>query len=351
VNAPPPTPLLLLLAAASACAGGGGAGHLGPRLGLNDPRVISAIGESPNGRAAALAHARAEVARLVSSRVESELVDLAGSRAGAGVEEEYQDFWQRVRVTARFEHAELIREASHRGPDQTGGLHEVVAVMSRAEADAALAADGASHRLTLSTHAARARQAAARGDREAFALAWAAVLPAAVALDALDVQRRVVLGRPVAEQQERHATVGELLAAAARLRERVTVIVIGGPGLEGDPLVGQLEQAVSAFGLRTRKSRDGRGCTPGADGADVIELRLTSAGVCRRGSLGHHCEARGTLAARACGDGHLLFELERTAPGIHPSRVERAQSKALDALWPALQPALREPLARHVPLR
>ena len=135
--------LLSTVVGLAACAGSQDTTGGGPGAGVSNRRVIAAVGQSPDSRAAALAQARAEVARQVSSRVETELFDLAGTRGRTGAAEEYQDFWQKVRVTARFEHAELIRELAYRSPDDTGGPHEVTAVMSRADADAALAADGA----------------------------------------------------------------------------------------------------------------------------------------------------------------------------------------------------------------
>ncbi len=225
---------------------------------------ITAWGFSSENPRQAGRDAKAAVAAAVRSSVESELISIMESEAVQGEVTDYQKLKSNIRITAHFDHAELIKlvsQTAHR--DQ--GEYKVLAVLSREEAAQELL-------IPYETQAVDFRLLAARldsleNDFPRFTIIWKKLKSQHEKMLAPAAEVRAVSGR-----QLRKIARDESLwtnASAARMKvlnEALLVVELGRhPDLDHDELSGKIQSALASLGLST---------TAGPCNPEALRLKL-----------------------------------------------------------------------------
>ena len=282
-------------------------------------RFITAVGSSTVSVEEALGRARANAVQQVSSQIQVEVEHWASETNGT----EASKYLEKIRASSTFTHAELIRVVEQAKAEES---FYALAVLDRAEAEAALARDGASdeaHFQAAARRALEAREGRRSGESAAAADEALATLPA---VESSYLVRRAVL-RAVSPSEAAHNSLRtSLIALQVAMKTRRVVDIRLGSGTY-PALLQRAVAAVKRLGLRVA---EGKGCDAQTSDAqlDATELVLTPEETCGDGSFGPKCEVSIRLYARGCSGGAEGEGRISQLKGAHTTDPERAKAKA-----------------------
>ena len=299
-------------------------------------QFIAAVGTSTKTPEEAVQRARAGAVQQVSSQIQVEIEHWASEAQGT----EASRFLEKIRSTSAFVHAELIRVAEQA---ELEGTFYALAILDRAEAEAALARDAAADESRFRAAADRALLARAEHKAGEFAVASSEAQAALPGVESSYVVRRAVLrGRSPSEAahvQLRTSLIQALVEAHSRRFVDIR-LALG----ENPALMQRAVAAVKRLGLRVA---EGRGCDAQAEEArlDATELVLTPEESCGDGSFGPKCEVNIRLHARGCSGGGEGEGRIAQLRGAHTTDRERARAKAWEKVTDqVVESAVREAL-------
>jgi len=282
-------------------------------------QFITAVGGSTVSPEEALGRARSSAVQQVSSQIQVEIENWASETSGT----EASRSLERIRSASSFAHAELIRVVEQVKSEE--GFY-ALAVLDRAEAEAALSRDGAADESRFQAAAKRALSAR-EGRRAGEFLAAADEAQAALpAVESSYVVRRALLRGRSASEAAHSALRTSLIEALTAAKSRRVVDIRLGSGTY-PALLQRAVAAVKRLGLRVA---EGQGCDEkgGDSQLDATELILTPEEVCGDGSFGPKCEVNIRLHARGCSGGAVGEGRIGQLRGAHTTDPERAKAKA-----------------------
>jgi hypothetical protein len=331
-------PLILALACGCAAA-------LPPHLADPDrnpppacPRAthLSAVGQSKQGRDAAVASAKKNLLTKVGNTIHVEVESF--SKLVGGSRGESAEFREMARVLERvdFAHSELIEITG--GPAVEGGETYVVACMRRDLAVEALERDLAVEVKQFDTWDKTATDARARGDRPAFVAALGSLSPVMAAAAPKLVQIRALAGGPAAV--ERHLTSRwlDLVKTSAEFRAQIRFVL----DMQSEPRLAPIASDVTeafrkALAPLGSEVRLGGACPVAASATYLVSVHADAD--CRLGSLGPTCRLVLDVRGQECVSGRQVFRsgLERVPASATDARGDE---QALHKLAKRLDPLL-----------
>ncbi len=293
-------------------------------------RFLSAAGESSVSGEEAEGRARAGVAQQISASIQVEQEQWARASGAQGSSNEASHYLEKIQLRSDFSHAELVRIAERA---QDGGTFYALAVIDRAEGEAALARDVAADEQRFAAAADRALAARLEQRAGEFNVAAAEAQGALPAVESSYVVRHALLRTASAAEQAHLARRNALISALAAARSRRVVDVrIEGAG--NPTLLQRAVAAVQRLGLRVA---EGKGCgLASGEGQDATELVLMPEVVCGDGSFGPRCDVSVRMHARGCAGGGEGEGRIAKATGAHVADRDRALLKAWEKVTDAL---------------
>jgi len=279
---------------------------------------LSAVGQSKQGREAAVASAKKNLLTKLGNTIHVEVESF--SRLVGGSRGESAEFREMARVLERvdFAHSELIEISG--GPAVEGGETYVVACMRRDLAVEALERDLAVEVNQFDTWDKTATDARARGDRPAFVAALGSLSSVMAAAAPKLVQIRALAGGPAAVEQHMTSRWLALVKASAEFRAQIRFVLDMQPEPRLAPIAPDVSEAFrQALAPLGSEVRLGNACPAAAAATYLVSVR---AGVdCHLGSLGPTCRLVLDVRGQECASGRQVFR----------SGLERAPASATDA--------------------
>jgi hypothetical protein len=279
---------------------------------------LSAVGQSKQGRDAAVASAKKNLLTKLGNTIHVEVESF--SKLVGGSRGESAEFREMARVLERvdFAHSELIEITG--GPAVEGGETYVVACMRRDLAVEALERDLAVEVKQFDTWDKTATDARARGDRPAFVAALGSLSPVMAAAAPKLVQIRALAGGPAAV--ERHLTSRwlDLVRTSAEFRAQIRFVL----DMQSEPRLAPIASDVTeafrkALAPLGSEVRLGGACPAAASATYLVSVRADAD--CRLGSLGPTCRLVLDVRGQECASGRQVFR----------SGLERVRASATDA--------------------
>jgi len=279
---------------------------------------ITAAGRSAEGVRAAELDAKARVAEQVRSEIES--ITIMTMEEGGS--EWAVDICSRIRTSATFGHAEMIR-LDPNACVSDGGFHYAFAYLSRAEISRVL-----SVQYTAQSRSFRENAGALAGLEQAlpaYTAAYRQARGAFAGLTAAAFEIRAVTGRVFRPYDLDAGVYADMERARTGLLRRTEISV----DIAGDPPTG-VREAV-AVALTTALALLGPGVTIAPCGPGRITLEVDAVVDCARGRFGPTCTLGLTGVLVDCNSGGVLAALDLNDPGFRGAHSREA-GRALDEL-------------------
>jgi hypothetical protein len=278
---------------------------------------LSAVGQSKQGREAAVASAKKNLLTKLgnSIHVEVESFSRLASKNGA----ESSEFREIARVLEHvdFAHSDLIEIAG--SPARDNGETYVVACMRRDLAREALERDLGVEVKAFDTWDNAATEAQARSDRPAFVAALGHLSSAMAKAAPTLVQIRALAGGPASVEQHLTSRWLVLVKASTELRAQLRFVL----DMQLDPRVAAIasdvteafRKALTPLGSEVRLAA---ACPAAAPATYLLSVHADAE--CRLGSLGPTCRLVLDVSGRECASGRQVFR----------SGLDRVQAMAMD---------------------
>ena len=279
---------------------------------------LSAVGQSKQGRDAAVASAKKNLLTKLGNTIHVEVESFSRLVGRNGAESaEYREI-ARVLERVDFAHSELIEISG--GPALEGGETYVVACMRRDLAAEALERDLDVEVKQFDAWDKTAVGARTRGDRPAFVAALGRLSSVMAAAAPKLVQIRALAGGPAEVEQHLTSRWLDLVKTAAELRAQIRFVL----DLQAEPRAASLasnmteafRKALAPLGSEVRL---GAACPAAASATYLVSVRTDAD--CRLGSLGPTCRLVLDVRGQECASGRQVFR----------SGLERVQTSATDA--------------------
>jgi hypothetical protein len=278
---------------------------------------LSAVGQSKQGREAAVASAKKSLLTKLGNTIHVEVESF--SRLVGGTRGESAEYREIARVLERvdFAHSELIEMSG--GPALDGGETYVVACMRRDLAVQALERDLDVEVNQFDTWDRTAVGARTRGDRPAFVAAMARLSSVMAAAAPKLVQIRALAGGPAEVEQHLTSRWLVLVKTSAEFRAQIRFVL----DLQSDPHAAPIASEVTeafrtALAPLGNEVRLGTVCPAAASATYLVSVRADAN--CRLGSLGPTCRLVLDVRGQECASGRQVFR----------SGLERVQATATD---------------------
>jgi hypothetical protein len=279
---------------------------------------LSAVGQSSQGRDAAVASAKKNLLTKLSHTIHVHVESLSQLVGGNGKESaEYREI-ARVLEQVDFSHAELIETSG--SPAGRNGETYAVACMRRDLAVQALQRDLDVEVNQFDTWDKAATQAQGRGDRPAFVAALGHLSSAMAAAAPRLVQIRALAGGPASVEQHLTSRWLVLVKSSAELRAQIRFVLDLQVAERTRPIASEVGEAFrKALAPLGSEVRLGAVCPATAPATYLVSVKVDAE--CRLGSLGPTCRPILDVLCQECGSGRQIFR----------SGLERLQASAVDS--------------------
>jgi len=288
---------------------------------------LSAVGIAPEGREAALAHAKRNLLTKLGNTIHieaksfSRLVNVNGHDSS-----EYIDV-QRVVEKVDFAHSDLIEVAGT--PFRQGNETYVAVCMQREQAIARLEDDLAPEVKRFETWDKAAQEAQEHADRPAFVAALGNVSTAMAAMAPTLVQIRALAGEPAHVEQRLRSRWLSLVEASIKLRQvRFVLDMQTNERMRAvaESVTERFRRALAALGSEVRLADT---CPSGATATYLIRVRADAE--CGRGSLGSTCRPVFEVRGQDCASGRQVF-----LSGLERIKINAADPRGEDRALAAM---------------
>lgn len=278
---------------------------------------LSAVGQSSQGRDAAVASAKKNLLTKLGNTIHVEVESFSRLVGGNGKESaEYREI-ARVLERVDFAHSELIEISG--GPAHQDGETYAVACMRRDLAAEALQRDLDAEVKQFDTWDKAAAEARARADRPAFVAALGHLSSAMAAAAPKLVQIRALAGGPASVEQHLTSRWLVLVKTSAELRAQIRFVLDLQPVARTAAIASDVGEAFrKALALLGSEVRLGASCPALAAATYLVSVRVDAD--CRLGSLGPTCRSVLDVRGQECASGRQVFR----------SGLERVQASAMD---------------------
>ena len=222
-------------------------------------QYISAWGISTQSSRLAENDAKAMVAAAVRSSIESELISVMESETGNTGSTDYQKLESRTKISAHFNHAELIRTVPATAHHHQNEF-KILAVLSRREAARELLIPYENEAVDFRLMATRLDSL--KNDYPRFTTTWKKLNIQHEKMMAPAAEVRAVSGMQTAQISRDEAQWKMASASRMKMLGKVEVVVEVAPNseLNHEELAGKIHTALASMGLHT----SGAGCGPNA---------------------------------------------------------------------------------------
>lgn len=307
------------------------------------------IGRSSTSKAEAQGMAEREIRRRLVDTMNRQLEALRKRSAPDDLKKPFGRFCDALADATRLGDVAGARLAAHRGPDETGGDHEIIMILPAGAAPDELVASLAAARAAGDTAEVTLEAALRSGERAGVAKAWSRYLQAAARAETLALQRAAYAGRADAGQGARVDRLLALMGRVKAVRDRTGVILVpvGDRGLTG-AVAKSLGRAAGALGARWKIQGGGDPCAR-KNKRDMVELQVSATMRCQGGG-GQTCTVRVDVDGRPCTEPEPTFRGGREVKGEPAASRRAAEQAAIRRVAKVMRADLYLLLAGEIPL-